>query len=83
MENQMEQRMENEIDTLGPFKGVCRDITPITVWKREWKMTSISFWGLDSSKSGESNGERTMTAVTIMRYLAANMKFELLGSELV
>ena len=28
MENQMEKKMENEMETLGPFKGVYRDITP-------------------------------------------------------
>ena len=26
MENQMEKNMENEMETLGPFKGVYRDI---------------------------------------------------------
>ena len=26
MENQMEKKMENEMETLGPFKGVYRDI---------------------------------------------------------
>ena len=25
MENQMEKKMENDMDTLGPFKGVYRD----------------------------------------------------------
>ena len=25
----MEKNMENEMETLGPFKGVYRDITPI------------------------------------------------------
>ena len=25
----MEKQMENEMETLGPFKGVYRDITPI------------------------------------------------------
>ena len=25
----MEKKMENEMETLGPFKGVYRDITPI------------------------------------------------------
>ena len=29
MENQMEKKMENEMETLGPFKGVYKDITPI------------------------------------------------------
>ena len=24
----MERNMENEIETLGPFQGVCRDISP-------------------------------------------------------
>ena len=28
MENQMEKNMEDEMETLGPFKGVYRDITP-------------------------------------------------------
>ena len=26
VENQMEKKMENEMETLGPFKGVYRDI---------------------------------------------------------
>ena len=26
MENQMEKKMENEMETLGPLKGVYRDI---------------------------------------------------------
>ena len=29
MENQMEKKMENEMETLGPFKGVYRENTPI------------------------------------------------------
>ena len=29
MENQMEKKMENEMETLGPFKGIYRDSTPI------------------------------------------------------
>ena len=28
MENQMEKTMENEMETLSPFKGVYRDIIP-------------------------------------------------------
>ena len=29
MENQMEKKMENEMETLGPFKGVYRDNIPL------------------------------------------------------
>ena len=29
MENQMEKNMDNEMETLGPFKGVYSDLTPI------------------------------------------------------
>ena len=29
MENQMAKKMEHELETLGPLKGVCRDPTPI------------------------------------------------------
>ena len=29
MENQMEKKMENEMETLGPSKGVYRDIIPL------------------------------------------------------
>ena len=28
MENQMEKKMENEMEILGPFEGGFRDITP-------------------------------------------------------
>ena len=28
MENQLEKNMENEMETLGPFKGVYKDTTP-------------------------------------------------------
>ena len=28
MENDMEKNMENEMETLGPFKGAFSDITP-------------------------------------------------------
>ena len=38
MENQMEKKMENEMETLGPFKGVYRDITPIMENQMEKKM---------------------------------------------
>ena len=34
----MEKKMENEMETLGPFKGVCRDITPIMENQMEKKM---------------------------------------------
>ena len=38
MENQMEKKLENEMETLGPFKGVYRDITPIMENQMEKKM---------------------------------------------
>ena len=38
MENQMEKNMENEMETLGPFKWVYRDITPIMENQMEKKM---------------------------------------------
>ena len=41
MENQMEKKMENEMETLGPFKGVYRDITPI-----DWVLGFEGFKGL-------------------------------------
>ena len=31
VENQMEKKMENEVETLDPFEGVNRDITPLIV----------------------------------------------------
>ena len=34
----MEKKMENEMETLGPFKGVYRDITPIMENQMEKKM---------------------------------------------
>ena len=37
-ENQMEKKMENEMETLGPLKGVYRDITPIMENQMEKKM---------------------------------------------
>ena len=45
----MEKKMENEMETLGPFKGVYRDIAPIMenpmerTWKMKWKLGE---WGL-------------------------------------
>ena len=40
MENQMGKKMENEMETLGPLKGVYRDITPIMENQMEKKMES-------------------------------------------
>ena len=34
----MEKKMENEMETLGPFKGVYRDITPTMENQMEKKM---------------------------------------------
>ena len=34
----MEKKMENEMETLGPVKGVYRDITPIMENQMEKKM---------------------------------------------
>ena len=38
MENHMEKKMENEMETLGPLKGICRDITPIMENQMEKQM---------------------------------------------
>ena len=40
VENQMEKEMENDMETLGPFKGqgVYRDITPLMENQMEKKM---------------------------------------------
>ena len=47
----MEKKMENEMETLGPFKGVYRDITPIMENQMEKKMENemegvVIYWGL-------------------------------------
>ena len=38
MENQIEKKMENEMETLGPFKGIYRDSTPMMENQMEKKM---------------------------------------------
>ena len=38
MENQMEKKMENQMEALGPCKGVYRDITPIMENQMENRM---------------------------------------------
>ena len=38
MENHMEKKMENEMETLGPFKGIYRDLTPIMENQMKKKM---------------------------------------------
>ena len=50
MENQIEKKTEHEMETLGPFKGVCRDITP--------------FNGESNGKeNGKSNGNWDSTGI--------------------
>ena len=29
MENQIQKKVESEMEALGPFEGVCRDVSPI------------------------------------------------------
>ena len=50
----MENQMENEMETLGPFKGVYRDITPIMENQMEENMEMKWKLGL---YSGKENGK--------------------------
>ena len=38
----MEKNMENDMETLGPLKGVCGDITPIMENQMEKKMEKLN-----------------------------------------
>ena len=46
MENQMEKKMENDMETLGPFKGyieIYRGMIP-QEWRIKWKRTWNMKW---------------------------------------
>ena len=42
----MEKNMENKLGTLGPFKGIYRDLTPIMENQMEKKMENIMETGI-------------------------------------
>ena len=58
MENQMEKKMENEMETLNPFKGYIGMLLPIMENQMEKKMENEMETGISSSSNNSSNSRQ-------------------------